>query len=206
MTYRMSGSYVATCSCAMVCGCPVDSRPNDPQGRGECRGVAVFHIADGHLDETDLSSTDFAFYNFFPSNLTSGNWKVGVVVDQGASDEKAQAIERILSGQEGGAFGDLAQFVGEFLGVNRASITYHDGETPSASVEGMSELGFEPVRGVDGTPTTVRNAMFGFAPEFRIGRGSGHSSAFGLGFEPIYGESADFEFASEEAGQVRGRV
>jgi hypothetical protein len=184
----------------------VDSRPNDAQGRGECRGVGVFRIAEGHLDQTDLSGVDFAFYNLFPSNLTAGNWKVGVVVDQEASDDKAQAIERILSGTEGGPFGDLAQFVGEFLGVQRARITYQDGDTPSASVEGMSELGFEPLRGVDGTPTTVKNAMFGFAPEYRIGRGSGRSDAFGLGFEAIYGENAEFEFASEGDSQVRGRV
>jgi hypothetical protein len=167
--------------------------------------VGVFHIADGNLDQTDLSGTDFAFYNFFPSNLTSGNWKVGVVVDQGASDDVAQAIERILSGQEGGPFGDLAQFIGEFMGVERASITYKDGDTPSATVAGRSELAFEPLRGVDGTATTVKNAMFGFAPEFRIGRGSGRSEAFGLTFEPVYGEAADFEFSSEEQGAVRGR-
>jgi hypothetical protein len=184
----------------------VDSRPNDPEGRGECRGVGVFHIADGHLDRTDLSGVDFAFYNYFPSNLTAGNWKIGVVVDRTASEEAAQAIERILSGQEGGPFGDLAQFVGEFLGVQRGSVTYRDGETPSASVEGLSELGFQPLRGVDGTPTTVKNAMFGFAPEFRIGRGSGRSNAFGLAFEPIYGEAADFVFSTEEEAPVRGRA
>jgi hypothetical protein len=166
----------------------------------------VFHIADGNLDQTDLSGTDFAFYNFFPSNLTSGNWKVGVVVDQGASDDVAQAIERILSGQEGGPFADLAQFIGEFMGVERASITYKDGAAPSATVAGRSELGFEPLRGVDGNPTTIKNAMFGFAPEFAIGRSSGRSEAFGLTFEPLYGEAANFEFASEEQAQVRGRA
>jgi hypothetical protein len=184
----------------------VDARPNDPQGHGECRGAAVFHIADGHLDSTDLSDIDFAFYNFFPSNLTSGNWKVGVVIDRGASDEAAQALERILSGQAGGPFGDLAQFITEFAGVERASITYQAGETPSATVENLTEIGFEPLRGVDGTPTTVKNAMFGFAPEFRIGRGSGRSNAFGLEYEPIYGEAADFDFSTEDEGQVRGRV
>jgi len=205
MTYRISGSYVATCSCALVCPCPVDARPTDPQGRGECRGAAVFHIADGHLNDTDLSGIDFAFYNFFPSNLTAGNWKIGVVIDRGASDEVAQALERIVSGREGGPFGDLAEFVTEFAGVERASVTYQGGDTPSATVEGLTEIGFEPLRGVDGTPTTVKNAMFGFAPEFQIGRGSGRSNAFGLEYEPIYGEAAEFDFSTEDEGQVRGR-
>lgn len=206
MAYRISGSYVATCSCALVCGCAMDAPPRDPQGRSDCRGVGVFHITDGNLDETDLSGVDFGFYNYFPSNLTSGNWKVGVVVDQGASDAAATAIERILSGQEGGPFGELAQFVGEFLGVQRARVTYQDGDTPSASIEGLSDVSFEPARGVDGNPTTVKNAMFGFAPEFRVGRGSGRSNAFGLEFEPVYGEAADFVFSTEEQAQVRGRA
>ena len=31
-------------------------------------------------------------YNHFPSNLSSGNWKVGLVVDTAASDEQADAL------------------------------------------------------------------------------------------------------------------
>jgi hypothetical protein len=198
---------MASCSCAALCGCPVDAQPKDAAGGSECRGVAVFHIADGRLDEVDLSGVDFAFYNLFPSNLTSGNWKVGVVVDSGASDAQAEAVGRILSGQEGGTFGELAQFVGEFLGTERGRVTLSDGDKPALSVEGHSELEFEAARGADGTPTTVKNAMFGFAPEFQVGRTSGRSSAFGLSFEPSYGESADFTFTSEKAeAAVAGRM
>jgi hypothetical protein len=63
------------------------------------------------------------------------------------------------------------------------------------------------LEGPDGTPTTVKGAMFGFAPEFKIGKGPGKSDRFGLSYEPIYGESADFEFASEmEAGAPTGRI
>jgi hypothetical protein len=49
--------------------------------------------------------------------------------------------------------------------------------------------------------------MFGFAPEFMIGRGPGKSDRFGLSYEPVYGEAADFEFASEmEEGTPTGRI
>ncbi len=95
---------------------------------------------------------------------------------------------------------------GEYLGMRRASITFQNGETPSATVSGMTEIGFEPARGPDGNPTTVKNAMFGFAPEFEIGTATGRSDAFGLTFDPIYGETAEFEFSSEEAGEVHGRA
>lgn len=205
MSYSISGEYVASCSCAVICGCPVDASPRDASGGGECRGVAVFHVADGRLDQVDLSGTDFAFYNLFPSNLTSGNWTVGLVVDSGASDEQAQALERIVSGQEGGAFGQLAQFIGTYSGMERASLGLTAGDKPSLTVDGRSEIQFEPALGLDGSPTTVKNAMFGFAPEFKIGRTTGRSEAFGLAFEPAYGEAAQFAFQSEGDETVRGR-
>lgn len=205
MTYTISGRYLASCSCALICGCPVDAQPRDANGGTECRGVAVFHIAEGRLDDVDLSGVDFAFYNLFPSHLTSGNWKVGAVIDSGASDEQADAVGRILSGQEGGALAELAQFIGEFLGTERGKVSLSDGEKVALSVEGHSEIGYEPVRGMDGTPTTVKNAMFGFSNEYGIGKTAGRSSAFGLSFEPAYGETADFRFSSEESA-VAGRL
>jgi hypothetical protein len=53
----------------------------------------------------------------------------------------------------------------------------------------------------------VKNAMFGFAPEFRIGKGAGGSDLFGLDYQAVYGETADFTFASEMAeGGPKGRA
>ncbi|NUP46367.1 MAG: DUF1326 domain-containing protein [Catenulispora sp.] len=206
MTYTISGTYLASCSCAVLCGCPVDAQPKDASGNSECRGVAVFHIADGTLDDTDLSGVDFAFYNLFPSNLSSGDWKVGVVVDTDADDAQVEALGRILSGQEGGMFGELAGLIGENLGTERGKVSLSNGEKTALSVEGHSEVAFEPALGMNGQPTTVKNAMFGFAPEFQIGRTTGRSSAFGLSFEPSYGESADFTFSSEGEAATSGRV
>ncbi|MFG2497187.1 DUF1326 domain-containing protein [Streptomyces sp. NPDC048441] len=206
MTWSISGNYLAGCSCAVVCGCAVDAMPHDPQGREECLGCTAFHVAEGNLDEVDLSGVDFALYNQFPSHLTAGDWKVGFVIDDGASDTQADALERIVSGREGGAFGELSQFFGENLGVERASITLTDGEKPRLSVGGRTQLEFEPLRGPDGGPTKVKNAMFGFAPEFTIGTTTGSSQAFGLTFEPTYGEVSDYTFSSEQAeGAPTGR-
>ena len=58
MSWEMSGEYVASCSCQLICPCPVDGPPTGPNG--ECRGVAVFQIANGTLDDTDLSGVAFA--------------------------------------------------------------------------------------------------------------------------------------------------
>ena len=196
MAWRMSGTYVATCSCNLLCPCPVDSPPTSPDG--QCRGVGVFHIAEGNLDDTDLSGVNVCLVNHFPSNLTAGNWKLGIVVDEGASDEQANAVERVIKGDEGGPFADFAALTSEWLGMERGSVTFSDGDRPSASVSGVGYT-FEPLAGPEGsgTQTTVSNAAFGFAREYRVGKSSGHFKALGEEFDAIYAESADYEFASE---------
>ncbi|WP_026554798.1 DUF1326 domain-containing protein [Arthrobacter sp. 35W] len=197
MSWEMSGTYVANCSCALLCPCPVDGPPNGPDG--ECRGVAVFHIENGRLDGTDLSGVDFAFCNVFPANLTAGNWKVGAVVDDGASDGQADAVGRILHGDEGGPFADFAALYGEWLGVERARVAITNGGNPTAVAGDGVNYTFEPALGADGGPTTVKNAMFAFGPEYMVGRASGHQMLMGIEFDGIYAESADFSYASEMA-------
>jgi hypothetical protein len=205
MAWRIAGTYVASCSCNLICPCPTDNPPISPDG--QCRGVAVFHIAEGNIDDTDLSGVDVGLVNLFPSNLTAGNWKLGVVVDDGASDDQASALERIFHGDEGGPFADFAPLVGDWLGMERAPVTFSDGDRPAASI-GDSSWTFEPLAGPEGSgaQTTVKSAAFGFAPEFRVGHATGHHSALGIEFDAIYGETADYEFASEMAeGAARGR-
>ena len=113
---------------------PMSGRWGPHGADNECKGFLVFSVRDGNLDDTDLSGVNFALFNHFPSNLTAGNWKVGIVIDNDASDDQAQAIETITRGDAGGPFGDLANFYGEFLGVERDTVTYTDGDNPSASV------------------------------------------------------------------------
>jgi hypothetical protein len=169
--------------------------------------MLVFDVSEGDADGTDLSGVTFALCNHFPSNLTAGNWKLGVVIDQAASDEQAAAIERIVKGEDGGPFADFAGLTDEWLGTERASVSFSDGDRPSGSI-GDNSFTFEPLEGPEGsgTQTTVKNAAFGFAPEFRVGRAPTSANLFGMEFDCTYGESADYEFASEmEPGAAPGR-
>jgi len=196
MAWKISGTYVASCTCHLLCPCPVDGPPTSDDG--QCHGVAVFQIADGNLDDTDLSGVNLGLVNLFPSNLTSGKWKLGIVVDESASDEQANALERILKGEEGGVFGEFAALTDEWLGMDRGPVTLSDGDKPSASI-GENSWTFGPLSGPEGSnaETTVSNAAFGFAEEFRVGNATGKMSVFGMDFETIYGETAEYEFSSE---------
>jgi hypothetical protein len=194
MAYTIKGTYGAVCDCRLVCPCPVDGTPT---GEGDtCHGVAVFQIREGNLDDTDLANVTFALLNYFPSNISSGNWKVSIAVDEGASDEQAQAIERILSGQEGGPFGEFVPLIGEYAGMQRGPVRLSNGDSPAGAVQGVGDFGIELMRGPDGSPTTVRSAMFGFAPEYKLGKASGRIEVFGTSYDPKYAETADFQFST----------
>ena len=196
MTWRISGTYVASCTCRGICPCPVDGPPSSDDG--QCDGVLVFHVDEGSLDGTDLSGVNVALTNHWPSNLTAGNWKLGMVIDDGASDEQAGALERIFKGDAGGPFADFVALTEEWLGTERAPVRFSDGDRPSASV-GDSSFTFEPFEGPEGSgaQTTVKNAAFGFAPEYRVGKAPGPVAMLGQEFDAIYGETAHYEFASE---------
>src|SRR5438876_12169547 len=132
MGWKIAGEYVANCDCHGVCPCPVGQKPTSDSG--ECLGALVFHVERGECDGIDLSGLDIGLYNHFPGALPEGNWKVGVVVSESASDEQLDAVDRIFRGKEGGPFGEMSALYGEYLGTERAGISYSGGERPSASV------------------------------------------------------------------------
>ena len=203
MAWNMSGTYAASCNCRLVCPCPVDGKPTGPDD--QCRGAGLFHIDQGELDGTDLAGVDVALINHFPSNISSGNIKVGIIVGDSASDDQADALERIFKGDEGGPFGELSALYGEWLGAERGALSFSGGDRPSFAI-GEANVTFEPLEAPDGSHTTVKGAAFGFAPEFRIGHTDGHVSALGIEFDGEYGETADFEFSSEQAEEAsKGR-
>ena len=70
MAYRIAGTYVAACDCQLLCPCPYDGPPTG--ANGECKGLLVFDVANGSLEDTDLSGVAFALWNRFPSNLSAG--------------------------------------------------------------------------------------------------------------------------------------
>ena len=57
-----------------------------------------------------------------PKVMTEGNWRLGVFVDQQASDEQFDNLVKVFTGQLGGPMAALTPLVGEMLGVERAAI------------------------------------------------------------------------------------
>jgi len=197
MAWQMKGEYRAVCWCNVVCPCAVGAAPSHESGT--CLGVATIRIDSGHLDGTDLSGISVGLFNIFPGTVTDGDWTVGIVIDENASDEQAEAIKRITSGQEGGPFGDMAALISTVLDPIRGKVEVTDS---GGSIAGNG-FNVEPFRGVDGSPTVMKNAMLGFAPETLIATGSGHVEIFGHSFDSRWGEGGPIDWSSETVEPLR---
>jgi hypothetical protein len=201
MAWELKGRYVASCTCAGVCSCSTASGPpTNPDGSTNCFGVAYFNTVSGNMDNLRLDGVRWALDVHWPGLISDGNWKVGLVIDPAASAEQAKALEEIVTGQHGGPFEALGGLITEFTGVTRLPISVG----ANSGAAGNADIQFETLRGADGQPTTIRNASFGFAPEFEIGKTTGRLEVFGQAFQPGYGEAAEYTYSGETNAHVRG--
>jgi hypothetical protein len=87
-----------------------------------CKVTLVFNVKSGEVEGTDVSGLTVAAVADTPKVMTDGNWRLGVFIDAAASDEQAQQLGAVFSGQLGGPMEALGPLVGESLGVERAPI------------------------------------------------------------------------------------
>jgi len=124
MSWSLKGSYVETCSCDLICPC--NASFDHGATYDYCRVTLVFAIRDGEIDGTDVGGLNVAAIADTPKVMTDGNWRLGVFVDERASDEQLDKLVGVFSGQLGGPMAGLAPLVGEMLGVERAPIEVVD--------------------------------------------------------------------------------
>jgi hypothetical protein len=124
MSWRLKGSYVETCSCDLICPC--NASFDHGAVYDYCRVTLAFAIADGEIEGTGVSGLNVVAVADTPKVMTDGNWKLGLFVDERASDEQMEKLVGVFSGQKGGPMEALAPLVGEVLGVERAAIEVVD--------------------------------------------------------------------------------
>jgi hypothetical protein len=124
MSWNLTGSYIETCSCELMCPCNLSL--DHGATYDFCRVTLVFSVRDGQVDGTDISGLTVAVIADTPKVMTEGNWRLGVFVDDKASDEQFDKLVGVFSGQLGGPMAALTPLVGEILGVERAAIDVED--------------------------------------------------------------------------------
>ncbi len=121
--WSIRGNYMETCNCEFLCPC-IASNLADTPTEGECKAAIALQIVEGSKGDVKLDGLSFIVMMHSPGAMGAGNLKVGLIVDERASDEQANAIAAIASGAEGGPMAALAPLLGSFEGVERAPISF----------------------------------------------------------------------------------
>ena len=94
MAYRMSGTYMESCSCDVVCPCGYNLAL--PATYDRCQVLLAFHIDDGEVDGVDVGDTTVAMFADTPAQMTDGNWRVGLFLDERTDeDQRAKLTKRL---------------------------------------------------------------------------------------------------------------
>ena len=125
MAWRLEGAYTENCNCEVVCPC-VASAFAAPATYDRCTAVFAWHIESGEVDGTDVSDLSVVLVLDTPRQMSEGNWRVGMFMDDRASEEQAEKLGGIFSGQMGGPLANFVPLISENLGMQVASIEHID--------------------------------------------------------------------------------
>jgi hypothetical protein len=120
MAWKLDGNYFENCSCEMPCPCTVTFDAGADYDR--CHFLMAFRVNSGEVDGVDMAGRTVAVVGDTPKVMTEGNWKVGIVVDDDASEDQVQKLGAVFGGQMGGPMEVVSGLVGEVLGVEQAPI------------------------------------------------------------------------------------
>jgi hypothetical protein len=160
--YALQGTLLEACSCNVLCPCWIGEDPD----RGTCESFVAYHFDAGRINGVDVSGLNMIFVCMIPGNvLIPKSWRLGVLIDDRATDEQMNALLDAYTGKLGGPLADLAQLVGEVLGVERMPIR-HDVRDGKGTIAVGDYLNAEmaPFRSADGTITTLRDSIFSTIP------------------------------------------
>jgi hypothetical protein len=122
-TWNISGQYMETCNCTMLCPCIVSNLTARPT-QGDCKAAVALRIDKGAKDGVKLDGLSFVIVMQSPGAMGEGNITVGLIVDDAASEQQVEAISAIATGAAGGPMAALAPLVGRIAGVERRPIRF----------------------------------------------------------------------------------
>jgi len=85
-----------SCSCDHWCPCQFEGDPTHYR----CEGVDAYRVLKGHFGDVDLTGVVVAHLYHWPGPVYKGNGTMQTIVDENASPEQIDAVERISRGEE----------------------------------------------------------------------------------------------------------
>jgi hypothetical protein len=201
MAWRLEGQYMENCSCDVPCPCTVSLDLGADRDR--CNAFLVFQVESGEVDGVDVSGLTVAAVGDTPKVMSEGNWRLGVLIDDKASDEQAEKLGAVFGGQLGGPMEALAPLVSEQLGVERVAMEVsHEDGTHRVKVGDEGEVEVQeivPFGKENGEPVKLSGIFHPAGEEFTVAKATkSNVSAFGIdiAFEGRSGFASPFSWAA----------
>jgi hypothetical protein len=200
MAWKLDGQYFENCSCDVPCPCTVSL--DFGADRDRCNAFLVFQVEAGDVDGVDVSGLTVAAMIDTPKVMSEGNWRLGLLIDDRASDEQVEKLGAVFGGQLGGPMEALGPLVGELLGVERVpmEVSHEDG-THRIRVGDDGEVEVRevvPFGKENGEPVKFAGAFHPVASDLTMAEATrSHIDAFGIRYEGRTGVShSDFAWAA----------
>ena len=184
MAWQIEGRYFENCSCEVVCPCTASLALGADYDR--CKVALAFHVDSGEVDGVDVSGLTIAAIGDTPKYMHEGNWRLGVLIDEAASDEQAEKLGAVFSGALGGPMAALGPLVGEQLGVERVPLEFSSenghhklvvGDRGEVEIDDVVPFGSD-----SGKPAKLEDVFHPASSTLTIGKATDAScmSAFGV--------------------------
>lgn len=198
MSWNLNGTYFETCSCDGACPCTASSL-QWPANKEFCDVMLAFHVESGEVDGTAIEDLSVVLLAHSPQALMAeGNWKVGLYVDERASDEQTEKLGAVFGGQLGGPMEAAAGLIGEMAGLERAPIAYSDdGTTHRVTVGDAVDVEVEDLTPPDSSePSRYENVRLPAGTSVTVASATNSRvNGFGIEFEGAAASSAPFAWA-----------
>ena len=173
VAWHARGLLFENCSCQAIC--PGHVHFDQLCYNDRCVGYWAIRFDEGDFDEVDLAGTKAVIAYESPPRMIDGDWTEAIIIDDGASPDQRDAIEKILTGRAGGPWAILAGFVGQQLETRYLPVHIEEDEkTKRVTIPEVLESEVVELKGRDRSrPVSFQN-MYNqiHPPEQMVGMGS----------------------------------
>lgn len=196
LPWAIKGELILNCNCTVFCPCVV-SLGKHPPTEGYCQAWAGVRIDEGHYNGEDLSGLNVGLVLEIPGNMGRGNWKAAAYIDERASNDAYNGLINIFTGKARGTTGLFSVLVSEFLGAERAPVSFvTEGKTRRLTVGRVIDGAVIPVEGKDkDAEIVVTNTEYWMGADITVATAT-------KGKVRAYGRVWDFDGRSAEICQI----
>ena len=178
--WTIKGELILNCNCTVFCPCVISLGAHPPT-EGYCMAWAGIRIDGGHYDGENLSGLNVGLLLEIPGMMGRGNWKAAAYIDEHASDKAYAGLLKVFTGQAHGTTGLFKVLVSEFLGAERAPVSFEtEGKTRRLTVGKAIKGAVTPIEGHGSREVVVTNTEYWMGPDITVAKADkGRVRAFG---------------------------